>query len=56
VELGEKSLFSQIHTVPMDSEIFGTVNYGAGRLFSVKKVVDIKNWRPAAIVIGNEIY
>jgi hypothetical protein len=43
------------YTVPKDSENFVTSNNGAGPLLSVMKVFVIDSWRPAVVVISNEI-
>jgi hypothetical protein len=45
-----------VYKLPKDSENSVTNNKGAGRLFPIAKVLVSDNWRPAAIVIRNEIY
>jgi hypothetical protein len=50
-----KNIKEEQYTAPKDSANFVTNNYGAGRLFSLKVVSIIDSWRPAFIVIRNEI-
>jgi hypothetical protein len=44
------------YTVPKDYENFLFNNYGAWALVFSNKVFVIESWRPATIVISNEIY